>query len=154
MMDSVSDDSAKWNEIPFKFEAGTPDVASVAGLTAAIDYLENLGMENILKHEQEIGAYIIEQFSEFDEVRILGSKDPKKRVGLVSFTLDCAHPHDIAEIFNRNGVAIRSGHHCAQPVHKLYDVMASARISPYVYNSKEDVDKAIEALREVIEMFK
>jgi len=154
MIDVVEDFSSTWNNLPYKFEAGTPDVASVAGLTAAIGYLEQLGMDNILKHEQELGAYTIERLLKFKQIKILGLKNPQKRVGLVSFTVEGVHPHDIATIFDSEGVAIRSGHHCAQPLHRKLGLMASARISPYVYNSKEDIDRAMVALKEVIEIFK
>ncbi len=154
MMDTVDDEGATWNKLPWKFEAGTPDVASVAGLVAAIDYLESVGLDNIFAHEQELGAYTIEKLSQVPGVEILGSKDPKKRVGLVSFTMEGVHPHDIATILDQEGVAIRAGHHCAQLVHKNYDKLASARISPYLYNNKDDIDSAVEALRRVQEVFK
>lgn len=154
MIDVVEDQESTWNKLPWKFEAGTPDVASVAGLVTAIDYLSEIGMDNIFKHEQEIGRYTIEKLSEIEGVDILGSKDYRNRVGLVSFTLEGVHPHDIATIFDKNGVAIRAGHHCSQIIHRRFDKIASARISPYIYNTKEDIDRAIEALHKVIEVFK
>lgn len=153
MIDIVEDSSATWNKLPWKFEAGTPDVASVAGLVAAIDYLQNLGLENIFAHEQELGAYTIQRLSEVEGIEILGSKDPSKRVGLVSFTMDGVHPHDISTILDEEGIAIRAGHHCAQPLHRSLNKIASARISPYIYNTKEDIDKVVEALGKVKSVF-
>lgn len=153
MIDVVNDFDSTWNELPFKFEAGTPDVASIAGLTAAIEYLENVGMGKILQHEQEIGEYCMQRLAEFNKVKVYGPQDFKNRVGLVSFSIDGVHPHDVATIFDSEGAAIRSGHHCAQPLHRSLGVLATSRISPYIYNSKDEIDKAMEALKKVLKVF-
>jgi len=142
---------SQWNELPYKFEAGTPAIAEAIGLGAAVDYLNKIGMGDIHAHEQAITAYALERLAEVPGVRVLGPSDPDKRGGLAAMVMDGAHPHDMAEILNHAGIAIRAGHHCAMPLHQRYQIPASARASFYLYNTFEEVDKFIEALYKVKE---
>jgi cysteine desulfurase / selenocysteine lyase len=142
---------SQWNELPHKFEAGTPAIAEAIGLGAAVDYLNKIGMEAIQKHEQALTAYALERLAEVPGVRVLGPSDPDKRGGLAAMVMDGAHPHDMAEILNHAGIAIRAGHHCAMPLHQRYKIPASARASFYLYNTFEEVDKLIEGLYKVKE---
>jgi cysteine desulfurase/selenocysteine lyase len=144
---------ATWNDVPWKFEGGTPDPAGAVGLGAAIDYLSSLGMQNVRQHEIELTAYGLEMLSKIKGIRILGPMDPKKRGGLIAFTIPEAHPHDIAAILDAEGIAIRSGHNCAQPLLERYGVPATARASFYVYNSPEDIDRLVKGLKKVQEVF-
>ncbi|MGR3318257.1 MAG: aminotransferase class V-fold PLP-dependent enzyme [Candidatus Anammoxibacter sp.] len=141
-----------WNELPWKFEAGTPSIAQGIALGTAIDYLTGIGMAAIHKHEQELITYAMEKLNSIDGINILGPP-PEKRGGLASFCLDDIHPHDIAAILDREGVAIRAGHHCAQPLHEKYGIGASARASFYLYNKKEEVDVLIEAINKAKNIF-
>jgi cysteine desulfurase/selenocysteine lyase len=144
---------ATWNDVPWKFEGGTPDPAGAVGLGAAIDYLSSLGMQNVRKHEIELNAYGLEMLGKIKGIRILGPMDPKKRGGLIAFTIPEAHPHDIAAILDAEGIAIRSGHNCAQPLMERCGIPATARASFYVYNSPEDIDRLIKGLKKVQEVF-
>ncbi len=147
MIREVWIDRATFNEIPYKFEAGTMNIAQQVGLGAAIEYLENLGMNNVREHEMAITEYALERIGETGAT-IYGPKDPAERGGVVSFTLDDVHPHDIATIIDQEGVAIRAGHHCAQPLMRRYGVAAMARASFYIYNTNEDVDALVDSLGE------
>jgi len=140
------------NELPYKFEAGTPAITEVIGLGAAIDYLNSIGMEKIAEHEQEIVSYALERLVEVPGVKIYGP-DARKKGAVVSFTMNSAHPHDISQILDNEGIAIRAGHHCAMPLHKKLNLPASARASFYLYNSKEEVDQLAESLYSVLEIF-
>jgi cysteine desulfurase/selenocysteine lyase len=144
---------ATWNDVPWKFEGGTPDPAGAVGLGAAIDYLSSLGMQNVRQHEIELNAYGLEMLGKIKGIRILGPMDPKKRGGLIAFTIPEAHPHDIAAILDAEGIAIRSGHNCAQPLMERCGIPATARASFYVYNSPEDIDRLIKGLKKVQEVF-
>jgi cysteine desulfurase / selenocysteine lyase len=147
MIASVDFDGATWNELPFKFEAGTPPIAEAVGLGAAVDYLQALGMERVRAHERELTAYMIERLQEVPGLEFVGPPEAENRGGLVSFTIEGMHAHDIAELADRGGVCIRAGHHCAQPLMRCLGVSATARASVGVYNEPSDVDALIDALQ-------
>lgn len=140
------------NEIPYKFEAGTPAIGEVIGFGAAIDYLNNIGMEKIAAHEKLVIKYALQELNIIQGLRILGEKEGN-RGGVVSFTLEGIHPHDVAQILDLDGIAIRAGHHCAMPLHDRYQITASSRASFYLYNTIEEVDKLVLSLQKVIKMF-
>lgn len=148
MILSVKRQDSKWNELPYKFEAGTPPIAEVVGLGAAADYLSDIGMTAIHEHEQEIVSYAMTQLGALPDLEIIGP-GPTERGGVVSFWMDVAHPHDIAAILDEEGICVRAGHHCAQPLHDRFCIPASARASFYIYNDKEDVDALVTALDRV-----
>jgi len=141
-----------WNELPWKFEAGTPAIAEAIGFGAAVDYLESLGMTAIHQHEQELIAYAMQKLVEVEGLHILGP-GPAQRGGLVSFIMDSAHPHDIAGVLDSFGIAIRAGHHCAQPLHERFHIPASARASFYIYNTEAEIDTLVAGLNKVTEFF-
>ncbi|EGP93223.1 cysteine desulfurase [Nitrosarchaeum koreense] len=143
-----------WNDLPYKFEAGTPNIADVIGLGTAIDYLTKLGMENIREHEIELTKYAIEKLSQVKGLTIYGTKDISKRGGVISFNFSDVHPHDVAQIIDEEGIAVRSGHHCAQVLMERLNVAATSRASFYIYNTKEEVDSLITALTKVARIFK
>ena len=143
-----------WNDLPYKFEAGTPNIAGVIGFGSAIDYLSQLGMETVRKHEMELTQYALDKMSQIKGIVIYGPKDVSKRGGVISFNFHDVHPHDVATIVDREGVAIRSGHHCAQVLMEKLNVAATNRASFYIYNTKQDVDKLIQSLGKVSELFK
>ncbi len=151
MIRTVKRDYAKWNEIPYKFEAGTPAIAEVIGLGAAVDFLNTIGMDAIHAHEQEIVAYALARLAEIPIIHVLGP-GTGERSGVVAFWMDGIHSHDIAAILDTDGVCVRAGHHCAQPLHDRFGIPASARASFYIYNDKDDVDVLVEALRKVIKI--
>jgi cysteine desulfurase/selenocysteine lyase len=153
MISSVSFEGATWNELPFKFEAGTPPIAEAVGLGAAVDYLSALDMERVRSHEHDLTAYLIERVREVPGLRFVGPPEAESRGGILSFTIDGMHAHDIAELANRGGVCIRAGHHCAQPLMRHLGVSATARASVGVYNEREDVDALVDALRAGIKVF-
>lgn len=142
-----------WKELPWKFEAGTPIIGGAIALGAAIDYLAEVGLANIHAHEQALASYAIEEMSKIEGITIYGPKDASKRCGLVTFNLEGAHPHDIATILDEDGIAIRAGHHCAQPLMKWLDVSSTARASFYIYNTKEEIDALIDGLKLTKEYF-
>jgi cysteine desulfurase/selenocysteine lyase len=146
MISSVDFQSATWNELPAKFEAGTPMIAEAVGLAAAVEYLSALGMQRVRAHERDLTAYMLERLAELSGVRCLGPPEAERRGGLVSFTVEGMHPHDVAELVGRRGVCIRAGHHCAQPLMRCLGVSATARASVGVYNERADVDALVEAL--------
>jgi cysteine desulfurase/selenocysteine lyase len=146
MIASVDFRSATWNELPMKFEAGTPPVAEAVGLAAATDYLSAIGMERVRAHERELTAHMLARLAEVPGLRVVGPPDADRRGGLASFTIEGIHPHDIAELVNRGGVCIRAGHHCAQPLMRCLGVGATARASVGVYNERSDIDALIDAL--------
>lgn len=149
MIEYVSEQNATFAELPYKFEAGTQNVEGAIGLTAAIDYIQKIGFENIKNIEEELTKYALEKMKEIPYVTIIGPKNIENRSSVISFIVEDVHPHDVASILDNYGIAIRSGHHCAQPLMKYLEVNATSRISFYFYNKKEDVDKFIEALEKV-----
>ena len=153
MIDFVYEQSATWKELPWKFEAGTPNMAGAIGLAAAIDYLEAIGMDEIEHHEQDLIAYVFPKLQAIEGLKIYGSQDLAKRSGVISFNLGDLHPHDLATALDYEGVAVRAGHHCAQPLIQYLEVPATARASFYLYNTKEDCDKLVEALIKTKEFF-
>jgi cysteine desulfurase/selenocysteine lyase len=144
---------ALWNDIPYRFEGGTPNIAGAIGLGAAVDYLTKLGMDAIRAHEMEVTQYALEEVGRLKGVKTYGPKDVTKKAGVLSFTIDNAHPHDVASILDVEGICIRSGHHCAQPLMERYDLPATARASFYVYNDHEDVDALVGGIKRVQEVF-
>ncbi len=153
MIANVGFESSTWNELPWKFEAGTSPIAEAVGLGAAIDYLAGIGMDNVRAHERELIAYALERLPEVEGLRVFGPADPDRRGGVVSFELEGIHPHDVAELCNREEVCIRAGHHCAQPLMRAMGVPATARASFHVYNDRADVDRLIGALVKAREVF-
>jgi cysteine desulfurase / selenocysteine lyase len=153
MISKVEFDTSTWNELPWKFEAGTSPIAEGVGLGAAVDYLSGVGMEAVRAHEKDLTAYALERLPEVGGIRIFGPLDAERRGGVISFAVDGMHPHDVAELCDRNGVCIRAGHHCAQPLMRMLGVPATARASFHVYNSRDDVDKLIEALADARKVF-
>jgi cysteine desulfurase/selenocysteine lyase len=151
MIREVHLDHSTYNDLPYKFEAGTMNIAQAVGLGAAVDYLDDLGMENVREHERRLGEYAYRRLSELGGATIYGPKEG--RTGLVSFSLPDLHPHDISQLLNEEGVAIRSGHHCAQPLMRRLGVTATARASFYLYNTEEEVDALIEGLERAREFF-
>ena len=143
-----------WNDLPYKFEAGTPNIADVIGLGAAIDYLSKIGMDNIRQHEIDLTTYALEKLSQIKGLHVYGTKDITKRGGVISFNFADVHPHDVAQIIDAEGIAVRSGHHCAQVLMERLNVAATSRASFYIYNTKEEVDKLINSLNKVAEVFK
>ncbi|EAD0841265.1 cysteine desulfurase [Listeria monocytogenes] len=153
MIDFVELYDSTWKELPWKFEAGTPIIGGAIALGAAIDYLAEVGLANIHAHEQALASYAIEEMGKIEGITIYGPKDASKRCGLVTFNLEGAHPHDIATILDEDGIAIRAGHHCAQPLMKWLDVSSTARASFYIYNTKEEIDALIDGLKLTKEYF-
>jgi cysteine desulfurase/selenocysteine lyase len=143
-----------WNDLPYKFEAGTPNIADVVGLGAAIDYLSNIGMDVIRQHEIDLTSYALDKLSQVKGLRIYGTKDISKRGGVISFNFADVHPHDVAQIIDEEGIAIRSGHHCAQVLMERLNVAATSRASFYIYNTKEEIDALINSLYKVARIFK
>jgi cysteine desulfurase/selenocysteine lyase len=153
MIKEVQLDHSTWNDLPWKFEAGTSSIADGVGLGAAVDYLSELGMDAVREHERGITAYALQQVSEIPGLRVHGPTEVSERGGAVSFEMEGIHPHDIAEICNRQGVCIRAGHHCAQPLMRRLGVPATARASFQVYNTRDDVDRLVDALNEARSVF-
>jgi cysteine desulfurase / selenocysteine lyase len=146
MIASVDFQSATWNELPYKFEAGTPPIAEAVGLGAAVDYLSKLGMERVRAHERALTSYMLDRLAEVPGLRVVGPPEAERRGGLASFTIEGIHPHDVAELADRGGVCIRAGHHCAQPLMRCLGVSATARASVGVYNEPADIDALVDAL--------
>ncbi len=146
MIASVDFEGATWNELPYKFEAGTPPIAEAVALGTAVEYLRELGMERVRAHERELTAYLLERLADVPGLRVVGPARASERGGLASFTIEGLHPHDVAELADRAGVCIRAGHHCAQPLMRCLGVAATARASVGVYNEAADVDALIDAL--------
>lgn len=151
MIRSVRKENIEWERPPQKFEAGTPNIAGAIGLAAAIEYIDEIGLEEIREHEKKLAGKIIEKLKQIEGVNVVSPED--KEPVVVSFTMENAHPHDIAEILNQKNVAIRAGNHCAQPQMEEMGLSGTARASPYLYNTEEDVEKFIEAVQEVREVF-
>ncbi|MHA6251924.1 cysteine desulfurase [Oceanobacillus sp. CAU 1775] len=150
MIDFVNLYDSTWKELPWKFEAGTPIIAGAIGLGAAIDFLKEVGQDNILAHEQKLAKYAMERMSAIEGLTIYG---PEERAGLVTFNIDDVHPHDTATVLDTQGIAVRAGHHCAQPLMRWLDVTATARASFYLYNTEEDIDRLAQGLLKAKEYF-
>jgi cysteine desulfurase/selenocysteine lyase len=148
MISVVTRERSKWNELPWKFEAGTPNIADVIASRAALDYLVKLGMKNVRAHEIEITSYALNRLKELGDVTIYGPKDANQRGGVISFNLTGMHPHDLGHILNESGIAIRAGHHCCQPLMKDLKAHGTARASFYIYNTLEEVDIFVDALKQ------
>ncbi len=154
MIAHVTHQEAEWNDIPFKFEAGTPNIEGVIGFGAALDYLSSIGMKNVFRHEQKITKIALKKLSAVEGLKIMGPKDAKDRGAVFSFTLDEIHPHDMATLLDEENIAIRAGHHCAQPLHQSLGVEATTRASFYLYNTEKDIDKLVIALNKIKKIFK
>lgn len=154
MIDFVYEQTATWKELPWKFEAGTPNIAGSIGLGAAIDYLTEIGLADIHQHEQDLINYVMPKLREIDGLTIYGPVDNTRRGGVIAFNIDGLHPHDVATALDMEGVAVRAGHHCAQPLINYLDVPATARASFYLYNTFADCDKLVEAIKLTKEFFK
>ncbi len=153
MIDFVHLYESTWKELPWKFEAGTPIIAGAIGLGAAIDFLNEVGLEKIAEHDQRLAAYALEKMTAVEGMSIYGPLDPAKRTGMVTFNIADVHPHDVATVLDAEGIAVRAGHHCAQPLMKWLKVSATARASFYLYNTEEDIDKLVEGLVKTKEYF-
>lgn len=153
MIREVHTTGSSWKELPYKYEAGTPNIAGAVGFKAAIEYLNKIGMQNVRDHERGITSYALSKMSDVRDLTVYGPKSADERVGVVSFNLGDIHAHDLASILDEEGVAVRSGHHCAQPLMEYLDVPATARASFYVYNTKEEVDVLINALEKARKLF-
>ena len=153
MISSVDFQSATWNELPYKFEAGTPPIAEAVGLGAAVDYLSELSMTRVRAHEQALTAYMLDRLADVPGLHVVGPPEAERRGGLASFTIEGIHPHDVAELADRGGVCIRAGHHCAQPLMRRLGVGATARASVGVYNEPSDIDALVDALLAGREVF-
>lgn len=153
MIDFVNLQDSTWKELPWKFEAGTPNIAGGIGLGAAIDYLENIGMAAVHQHEQELVDYILPKLLAVPGLTVYGPQNPAEHTGVIAFNLDGLHPHDVATALDMEGVAVRAGHHCAQPLMKYLHVPATARASFYIYNTKADCDQLVAALYATKEFF-
>ena len=154
MIKEVHKENTVFNELPYKFEGGTPNIADVIGFNAAIDYLKRIGMENVRDHEIELIKYLYNSIKDIKGIKIYGPERVVDRGGLVTFNIEGIHPHDCATILNDFGVAIRSGHHCAQVLMEKLDIIASSRASIYIYNTKEEIDIFVDALNHVRRIFK
>jgi len=146
-------DHSSWNDIPWKFEAGTPNIADAVAFGAAVDYLAALGMDRVLAHEQELAAYTLSALAEVPGLEVYGPADPAQRGGVVSFNLADVHPHDVGTVLDHEGVAIRAGHHCCQTLMRKLNVTATARASFYIYNTADEVDAFVKALHKAREVF-
>ena len=151
MIRSVTFEKTTFNDLPHKFEAGTPNIVGGIGLAAGIDYIKDVGLKNIHDHEQELLNYGLEKIQQVDGIEMRGQAD--NMAGILSFTMKSAHPHDIGTILDQDGIAIRTGHHCAQPIMDFMDVPATARASFGLYNTKEDIDRLIDGLHKVNRIF-
>lgn len=147
MIETVSMDATTFAAPPHRFEAGTPPIAQSVGLGAAVDYLTELGMENVAAHEQQITAYALAAMNELPGVTIVGPKDPVDRGGAISFTVDGVHPHDVAQLLDSQGVAVRAGHHCAKPLHQCFGVQSTTRASFYLYTTEAEIDALVAGIR-------
>lgn len=152
-VEDVSMEEAKYNKAPFRFEAGTPNIAGAIGLAAAVKYLESIGIENVQKHTQDLVTYAIKKLSAIKGVKLICEHNPQKNIGIVSFVMEGIHPHDVGEILNRDHVAIRGGHHCAMPLMKAFGVGAVSRASFYIYNDEGDIDMLAEGIEKAIKVF-
>ena len=146
-------DRATWNDLPMRFEAGTPNIGDAIALGAAVDYLESLGMESVREHEAQLTQYALEAMKEIEELDVYGPSDPSVRGGIISFHSGDVHPHDLGTVLDRQGIAIRTGHHCNMPLMRSLGVLATARASFYVYNNEEEVDLLVDGLKQALRYF-
>lgn len=153
MIDFVHAQESTWTELPWKFEAGTPNIAGGIGLGAAIDYLSKIGFDQIHQHEAALVSYVLPKLQAIDGLTVYGPQDPAKHTGVIAFNLDGLHPHDVATALDMEGVAVRAGHHCAQPLLSYLGVSATTRASFYIYNTREDADRLVEAIKATKEFF-
>ncbi len=153
MIEKVTWERSTWNELPWKFEAGTPNIAGGIGLGAAVDYLANVGLNAILDHEKELLSYALEKMSAYEWIDIYGHKSDSESVGVISFNLQGVHPHDVAGMLDEEGIAVRSGHHCAQPLMHELRMDYTARVSFYLYNTNEEIDLLVDTLIRVKKLF-
>ncbi len=153
MIDFVYHDHSTWTELPWKFEAGTPNIAGAIALGSAIDYLTEIGMDSIHQHEQELVEYVFPKLKAIEGLTIYGPQDPKKHTGVIAFNIDGVHPHDTSTALDMEGVAVRAGHHCVQPLLTYLGVQSTARASFYFYNTKKDADRLVEAIIATKEFF-
>jgi cysteine desulfurase/selenocysteine lyase len=153
MIRRVRLEGATWNDVPWKFEAGTPNIADVIAFGAALDYLSALGMHNVRAHEQELTAYALDGLRQLEDIIIYGPQEASQRGGVISFNYPEIHPHDVGTILDREGVAIRAGHHCAQPLMRRFDITGTARASFYIYNTPEEVDALVEGIEKARAFF-
>ena len=154
VLDACAEDT-RYREIPYRFEAGTPNIGGVIALGAALDYIENIGFTNIRAYETALTAYAQKRLQEtFDDaIRIIGPKDTKDRGGIIAFSLKNIHPHDIAQLLGEQNICVRAGEHCAAPLHRRFGLSATTRLSLSIYNSEEDIEKLITALKEIQKIF-
>ena len=153
MVLQVWDDRATWNDLPLRFEAGTPNIADTIAMGAAVDYLNAIGMDNVREHEIAITEYALDAFQEIEDVKVFGPRDMSQRGGIVSFHCDYVHPHDMGTMLDQQGIAIRTGHHCAMPLMGKLSVPATARASFYIYNTEQEVDLLVAAVKESLRFF-
>lgn len=154
MIREVALEKSTWNDLPYKFEAGTPNIAGVIGLGAALTYINNLGLSNITTEVTKIYHYLLDQLDQLDFVQVLGTQDRTQRSSIASVIIKNVHPHDVAQVLDKHNVAVRAGHHCCQPLMNIWKVPATARASIYFYNTTEDIDRLIVGLKDVYDKFK
>ena len=153
-MHNVTATQTTWKSSPYKFEAGTPPIAQAYGLAAGIDYLKDIGMEKIWEHTKELTFYALEQLNKITAIKIIGPEDNENRGPVISFTIDGIHPHDIAQVLSDNNICVRAGTHCTIPLMQELNLAGTTRISFFVYNTKEDVDKLVAGIKKVLKVFK
>jgi cysteine desulfurase / selenocysteine lyase len=154
MIRTVHFDKSTWDDIPQRFEAGTPNVEGAVGLAAAVDYLEALGMENIRSYEETLTEYVLAELAKIPDLKVLGPLDAKKRCGLVAFVISGIHSHDVASVLSDIGISVRSGQHCTMPLHNKLGISSSTRASFYIYNDKKDVDSLVIGIKKAIKLLK
>jgi cysteine desulfurase/selenocysteine lyase len=154
MIRDVDIDRFTWNDIPWRFEAGTPNVAEAVGLGAAVDYLQALGMDRVRAHEVDVTGYALKRLGEIEGLRVYGPSEVEHRGGMVSFTLGDIHPHDVAQVLDSRGIAVRAGHHCAKPAHARFGVQSSTRMSSYLYTTPAEIDALVDGLEYTRSYFK
>lgn len=153
MVLEVWNDKATWNDLPMRFEAGTPNIADAIGLGAAVDYLQSVGMDNVRNHEKQLTRYALDAFKQFEELDVYGPEDEDRHGGIVTFQHADIHPHDLGTVLDRHGIAVRTGHHCSMPLMRDLGVIATARASFYLYNTEEEIDMLVEGLKETLRYF-
>ena len=154
MIEMVTMTEAKWAKAPKKFEAGVPNMAQAVGMAAGLQYLSKLGMDNVAKHEADLTRYALDKFSELRDIEVIGPKDSKDRGSVISFTMNDLHPHDVGQVLDQYGIAVRTGHHCAWPLMKKLGLVGTTRASFYIYNDEQDVDALIDGILETQKYFK